>query len=46
MVDVAHDYQAQVQKYVVEKLRLLNSYDMWHGKDKSTKLLLHMKIYS
>ena len=35
----------EVQKYVVEKLGLLNSYDMWYGKDKSTKLLLHTKIY-
>ena len=32
VVEVAHDYQAQVQKYVVDELKLLNSYDTWHGK--------------
>ena len=45
MVEVAHDYQAQVQKYIIEELGLLNSYDMWHGKYKSTKVI-HTKIYS
>ena len=32
MVEVAHDYQAQVQKYVVDELKLINSYDTWHGR--------------
>ena len=32
MVEVAHDYQPQVQKYVVDELGLVNSYDTWHGK--------------
>ena len=34
VVEVAHDYQPQVQKYVVDELKLLNSYDTWHGKTK------------
>ena len=29
--EVAHDIQAQVSKYVSEKLGLVNSYDTWHG---------------
>ena len=31
----AHDYQAQVQKYIVDELGLINSYDTWHGKYKA-----------
>ena len=31
VVEVAHDFQQQIKKYVVEKLNLLNSYDTWHG---------------
>ena len=46
MVEVTHDYQAQVQKYVVRELGLLNSYDTWHGECKSTKIILHTKIPS
>ena len=30
-VEVAHDIQAQVSKYVRETLGLVNSYDTWHG---------------
>ena len=32
VVEVAHDYQPTVQKYMVDELKLLNLYDMWHGK--------------
>lgn len=31
VVEVAHDIQAQVSKYVKETLGLVNSYDTWHG---------------
>ena len=31
VVEVAHDIQAQVAKYVRETLGLVNSYDTWHG---------------
>ena len=31
VVEVAHDYQPQVSRYVTDDLCLLNSYDTWHG---------------
>lgn len=31
VVEVAHDIQAQVSKYVKSDLKLTNSYDTWHG---------------
>lgn len=31
VVEVAHDYQPQVTRYVTDELHLLNSYDTWHG---------------
>ena len=31
IVEVAHDHQVQVKNYVTEDLKLLNSYDTWHG---------------
>ena len=31
IVEVAHDYQPQVTRYVTDDLQLLNSYDTWHG---------------
>ena len=31
VVEVAHDIQAQVSKYVRETLGLVNSYNTWHG---------------
>ena len=31
VIEVAHDIQAQVSKYVRETLGLVNSYDTWHG---------------
>lgn len=34
VVEVAHDHQVQVKKYVTEDLELINSYDTWHGKSK------------
>ena len=30
--EVAHDCQMQVSRYVTSDLKLLNSYDTWHGK--------------
>ena len=39
VVEVAHDYQPQVQKYVVDELKLLNSYDTWHGKTQQYTML-------
>ena len=32
IVEVAHDIQQQVARYVTSDLKLLNSYDTWHGK--------------
>lgn len=29
--EVAHDMQSQVTKYVTGSLKLVNSYDTWHG---------------
>ena len=31
IVEVAHDYQLQVIRYITDNLQLLNSYDTWHG---------------
>ena len=31
-MEVAHDIQQQVARYVTSDLKLLNSYDTWHGK--------------
>ena len=31
VVEVAHDFQQQIRRYVVDDLKLLNSYDTWHG---------------
>ena len=31
VVEVAHDIQVQVAKYIRETLGLVNSYDTWHG---------------
>lgn len=33
VVEMAHDYQPQVTRYVMDELQLLNSYDTWHGID-------------
>ena len=40
MVEVAHDYQVQVQRYITDELKLINSYDTWHG------MLVRKVIYS
>ena len=32
VVEVAHDHQTQVMKYITDDLKLINSYDTWHGK--------------
>ena len=43
IVEVAHDYQVQVQKYVTNDLKLLNSYDTWHGEShRAMCMLFHM----
>ena len=31
VVEVVHDIQAQVDKYIREMLGLVNSYNTWHG---------------
>ena len=31
-MEVAHDMQLQVGRYISSELHLLNSYDTWHGK--------------
>ena len=31
IVEVAHDIQKQVSGYVSKELKLINSYDTWHG---------------
>ncbi len=31
VIEVAHDMQAQVAKYVTGTLKVVNSYDTWHG---------------
>ena len=30
-MEVAHDMQLSVSKYITQALNLLNSYDTWHG---------------
>ena len=32
VVEVAHDMQHQVSRYVTSDLGLKNSFDIWHGK--------------
>ena len=32
VTEVAHDFQVQVSRYVMDELGLQNSYDTWHGK--------------
>ena len=31
-MEVAHDIQLQVSKFVTQELKVLNSFDTWHGK--------------
>ena len=31
VVEVAHDFQQQIKRYIVEDLKMLNSFDTWHG---------------
>ena len=31
VVEVAHDMQLQVSRYIKQDLKLLNSFDTWHG---------------
>ena len=30
--EVPHDVHSQISRYVTSELKLLNSYDTWHGK--------------
>ena len=39
VLEVAHDMQPQVSKYVTDELGLINSYDTWHGKSRSNVML-------
>lgn len=39
VVEVAHDFQQQIRRYVVEDLKLVNSYDTWHGTKNVAKTL-------
>ena len=31
ITEVAHDCQAQVKKYIIDDLGMVNSFDTWHG---------------
>ena len=42
VVEVAHDFQQQIRRYVVEDLKLLNSYDTWHGETDTCAVLVHI----
>ena len=33
VTEVAHDYQPQVKRFIVDELGLVNSFDTWHGDD-------------
>ena len=44
IVEVAHDHATSVKNYITEDLRLLNSYDTWHGE--VTDLLMLLTIVS
>ena len=49
VVEVAHNFQQQIRRYVVEELKLLNSYDTWHGKvhvHMSLSLVFYMCMYA
>jgi hypothetical protein len=39
VVEVAHDFQQQIRRYVVEDLKMVNSYDTWHGTKNVAKVL-------
>ena len=32
VVEVAHDFQQQIKNYITKDLKMINSYDTWHGK--------------
>ena len=31
VIEVAHDYQPQVEKFLEKEIHCLNSFDTWHG---------------
>ncbi len=31
ITEVAHDYHTQLRTYITQELKLLNSFDTWHG---------------
>jgi hypothetical protein len=37
--EVAHDIQMQVTKYVEKELKMVNSFDTWHGNNDIITLL-------
>ena len=45
VVEVAHDFQQQIRRYIVEDLKLLNSYDTWHGKCSFQTVHVHQSRY-
>ena len=48
-MEVAHDIQLQVSKFVTQELKVLNSFDTWHGKIwmlSCTCILLWFKVLS
>ena len=44
VVEVAHDNAATVKNYITEDLRLLNSYDTWHGVVAHFPMLLMVSV--
>ena len=39
VAEVAHDHKKQVMKYITGDVKLINSYDTWHGKLNTYKRL-------
>ena len=40
VIEVAHDMQLAVGRYVKQDLKLLNSFDTWHGMKLSAQFVL------
>ena len=45
VVEVAHDFQQQIRQYVEEDLKMLNSYDTWHGRHMVHDLDHHVEYF-
>lgn len=41
-MEVAHDIQQSVSKYVTSRLNLINSFDTWHG---NVITIIHVRIF-